>query len=424
MQQPDPKPNPGTPAHPCPLYRRGSEILALGNQACSLAGVLPIPLVPLQGTTVAGCRSPPSLSTRTFSSLWSSRSTSATSSTSSSRSTRAPGPGASTSRQLTVPQLGQQLPQVTNHPGKPALIHPTICKAGITIPDFVPSRKATRPVLYTGQAPALRYDQECNIPHVLIITDSNSVLVLLASYHWLQNPVIWAIRDLFLQLVQLMVQIQFAWVPSHVGIVGNEYVDRLAKLAVESGVPVQIVSYFPLFALISRLITDDWNLLWCLYLETKGGLYSSLHLKGTFRNPGGCTVSRREAVISLRLRSGHNASPAHLHRLNIVPCPACVCGSPVGDIAHYVLQSPKGGSWEELYSALRLNIVELPESVDLQSPTAHKDWEIFEWDFENYLIATGQDECPDKVKIVLLKICLVHKDVLCLIPFTFPQRTG
>ncbi|KAJ8883256.1 hypothetical protein PR048_015098 [Dryococelus australis] len=43
-----------------------------------------------------------------------------------------------------------------------------------------------------------------------------------------------------------------------------------------------------------------------------------------------------------------------------------------------------------------LNIVKLLESVDLQSTTAHKDWEIFEGDFENYLIATGQDECPDK----------------------------
>ncbi|KAJ8866012.1 hypothetical protein PR048_033536 [Dryococelus australis] len=50
-----------------------------------------------------------------------------------------------------------------------------------------------------------------------------------------------------------------------------------------------------------------------------------------------------------------------------------------------------------------LNIVKLPESVDLQSPTARKDWEIFKGDFENYLIATGQDECPGKIKIALFK---------------------
>ncbi|KAJ8895786.1 hypothetical protein PR048_001124 [Dryococelus australis] len=50
-----------------------------------------------------------------------------------------------------------------------------------------------------------------------------------------------------------------------------------------------------------------------------------------------------------------------------------------------------------------LNIVKLPESVDFQSPTARKDWEIFEGYFENYLIATGQDECPDKVKLAPLK---------------------
>ncbi|XP_063227048.1 uncharacterized protein LOC134533454 [Bacillus rossius redtenbacheri] len=50
-----------------------------------------------------------------------------------------------------------------------------------------------------------------------------------------------------------------------------------------------------------------------------------------------------------------------------------------------------------------LNLVKLPDSVDLESPTARKDWEVFEGDFENYLIATGQDEGPDKVKIALLK---------------------
>ncbi|KAJ8881412.1 hypothetical protein PR048_017893 [Dryococelus australis] len=59
-----PKPKPGTSVHPCPLFHRGSETLALRNQACGLGGVQPIPLVPLQGTTGAGCRSPPGLSTR------------------------------------------------------------------------------------------------------------------------------------------------------------------------------------------------------------------------------------------------------------------------------------------------------------------------------------------------------------------------
>ncbi|KAJ8888264.1 hypothetical protein PR048_007751 [Dryococelus australis] len=59
-----PKLKPGTSAHPRSVCHRGSEILVLRNQACGLAGVLSIPLVPLQGTTGAGCRSPPGLSSR------------------------------------------------------------------------------------------------------------------------------------------------------------------------------------------------------------------------------------------------------------------------------------------------------------------------------------------------------------------------
>ncbi|KAJ8870310.1 hypothetical protein PR048_029331 [Dryococelus australis] len=66
-----------------------------------------------------------------------------------------------------------------------------------------------------------------------------------------------------------------------------------------------------------------------------------------------------------------------------------------------------------------LNIAKLPESVDLQSPNARKEWEIFEGDFESYLVATSQDECPDKVKIALLENML---GALCLKPLTLPQR--
>ncbi|KAJ8872546.1 hypothetical protein PR048_026152 [Dryococelus australis] len=64
LMRPLARPKPGTSAHPCPLYLRGSEILALRNQACGLAGVLSIPLVHLQGTAGAGCSSPPGLSSR------------------------------------------------------------------------------------------------------------------------------------------------------------------------------------------------------------------------------------------------------------------------------------------------------------------------------------------------------------------------
>ncbi|KAJ8878704.1 hypothetical protein PR048_019289 [Dryococelus australis] len=59
-----PSPNLARPHILAPLYHRGSEILVLGNQACGLAGILSIPLVPIQGTTGAGCRSLPGLSSR------------------------------------------------------------------------------------------------------------------------------------------------------------------------------------------------------------------------------------------------------------------------------------------------------------------------------------------------------------------------
>ncbi|XP_063229466.1 uncharacterized protein LOC134534803 [Bacillus rossius redtenbacheri] len=47
--------------------------------------------------------------------------------------------------------------------------------------------------------------------------------------------------------------------------------------------------------------------------------------------------------------------------------------------------------------------VKLPPDLDLHSKNAYADWKFWESEFEDYLVSTGQDNAPDKVKISLLR---------------------
>src|SRR5436190_6107468 len=47
--------------------------------------------------------------------------------------------------------------------------------------------------------------------------------------------------------------------------------------------------------------------------------------------------------------------------------------------------------------------VKLPPDIDLQGPNVHSEWKFWKTSFEDYLVATGHDQSPDKVKLSLLR---------------------
>ncbi|GFT97974.1 RNase H domain-containing protein [Trichonephila clavipes] len=64
-----------------------------------------------------------------------------------------------------------------------------------------------------------------------IYTDSMSVLEALENYHDRCHPVVCTILDITSRLYSKGFDIVFCWLPSHVGIIGNEQADSAAKSA-------------------------------------------------------------------------------------------------------------------------------------------------------------------------------------------------
>ena len=73
-----------------------------------------------------------------------------------------------------------------------------------------------------------------NLTDCIIFTDSQSVLAAIISYSPL-NISSYFIYEIRKCLSEINFNVEFVWIPSHVGIDGNEHADLLAKEACSSG---------------------------------------------------------------------------------------------------------------------------------------------------------------------------------------------
>ncbi|GFX62934.1 RNase H domain-containing protein [Trichonephila clavipes] len=64
-----------------------------------------------------------------------------------------------------------------------------------------------------------------------IYTDSKSVLEALENYNDQCHPVVCNVLDITSQLYSKVFDIIFCWLPSHVGIIGNEQANSVARLS-------------------------------------------------------------------------------------------------------------------------------------------------------------------------------------------------
>lgn len=137
--------------------------------------------------------------------------------------------------------------------------------------------------------------------HIIICTDSLSSLQSLKKLYT-TNHLVNSIRTSIFTMKNNDVDVQFLWVPSHSGIVGNEKADTAAKSAAtrnENFNHLYILEDIICFA--KRTLNNHWNTDWFRVTNNK-----LREIKGSV-SPWTTSIrdKRREEVILTRLRIGH-----------------------------------------------------------------------------------------------------------------------
>ena len=175
-----------------------------------------------------------------------------------------------------------------------------------------------------GVLSAIKYIKKKKISRSVIYTDSLSVIQALQSKTFM-NPNIVHIFNL-LRKLPLQAHVIFAWIPSHVGISGNEKADELAKTALNQPLPQgrQII-WSDLKPKVNMYIQRSWQMDWDGEIDNKlheilPDLKENLNVQDQ--------INRKEETVLSRLRIGHTWI-THSHLLNGEEMPLCVaCDSP------------------------------------------------------------------------------------------------
>ncbi|GFW69742.1 RNase H domain-containing protein [Trichonephila clavipes] len=159
---------------------------------------------------------------------------------------------------------------------------------------------------------------DSNMPRkYCIYTDSMSVLEALENYNDLCHPVVCNVLYITSRLYSTGFDIVFCWLPSHVGIIGNEQADSAARSA---------TTYMPLSVPLSDIncvilhhIFKIWQESWSLQLDNK------LHFAKPVIGAWLVMPMRRTDFTLTRLRIGHSRfSHRHLLLGEDTPlCPSC-----------------------------------------------------------------------------------------------------
>ncbi|GBM03797.1 Receptor-type guanylate cyclase Gyc76C, partial [Araneus ventricosus] len=191
----------------------------------------------------------------------------------------------------------------------------------------------------------------------IIYSDSLSVLQALSSLHRHSHPLAFSILDLHDRLVCKGFSILLCWVPSHVGISGNEIADIAAKHAsavLDNSTPLQDFKRYINLALHSRW-ENHWN------SQSMNKLRSIKPVVETWP-----TLTNRKAdTIITRLRVGHTRY-THRHLLMGEQAPMCTQCNCIMSVLHILSECPN-------FDSLRLRYFQTSSIslTDLLGKTPH-----------------------------------------------------
>ncbi|GBN80168.1 hypothetical protein AVEN_180800-1 [Araneus ventricosus] len=165
----------------------------------------------------------------------------------------------------------------------------------------------------------------------IIYSDSLSVLQALSSLHRHSHPLAFSILDLHDRLVCTVFSILLCWVPSHVGISGNEIADTAAKNAsavLDNPIPLKDFKHYINLALHSR---------WENHFNSQS--LNKLSSIEPVLEPWPTLTNRKADTIITRLRVGHTRY-THRHLLMGEQAPMCTQCNCTMSVVHILSECP------------------------------------------------------------------------------------
>lgn len=189
---------------------------------------------------------------------------------------------------------------------------------------------------------ALSYANNLQQTNVVIITDSKSALQHLArcaSGHR-GVSIAFAVLSKIYFLLRNNVHIVLQWVPSHIGLKGNEEADRLAKRAAISGLQIYILPiYSEILSQFKKHCYDEWKTHFDDICKCKGIWYKIIQNEPPrfpwFNN---YDLNRNVLVTAHRLRSGHMPLNGFAFLMKKVNSPNCQVCNMVEDVHHRLME--------------------------------------------------------------------------------------
>ena len=167
--------------------------------------------------------------------------------------------------------------------------------------------------------------------HFIIFSDSLSVLLSLKNKK-MDNPLILKLLQKLHHLSCAHKTVHFCWIPSHIGIRGNEAADVAAKESLSQDIIASQVPYTDLKPHINSFIANKWQDRWSSCPDNK--LFKIKPTLGVW--PSGFRNSRKEEVVLSRLRIGHTYF-SHSYILRQEDPPECTACQEIYSVRHVLI---------------------------------------------------------------------------------------
>lgn len=177
--------------------------------------------------------------------------------------------------------------------------------------------------------------------------------------------------------------LRLQWIPSHVGLSGNEEADCLAKKAVSDGIYISIrPDYSEFLSKYKNKCYIDWKIHFNELSKSKGIWYKTIQCEPARIPWFHCSkLSRSYLVLAFRLRSGHMPLKKFDFLMKKTDSPNCTFCGVVEDIHHLVVECGRSVSLRQNFMQI-VNItnsdVGILQTV-LANPTSESALSLFKY---------------------------------------------